>query len=207
MDKPEEIIFFGKPHRCGLVIVDGNFLFKSKTVEVSPEEKEALDWFHAIEDKELYDSVINHFRASVKNYEKETAAAKILLRTVPGMTNENVELVITNYVERFRDRAKRSTHMSYFLLSRMLVGLKNCQDRGTILVQNGTRPSLVNIWLWGIFIDLFDEVIVVKANLFVHSINSSAYFLCKGYDLEKSKKLGIPLLREIMQMLKSGRWD
>lgn len=56
-------------------------------------------------------------------------------------------------------------------------------------------------------IELFDEVIVIKANLWVHSINSSAYFLCKGYNLQKAKEVVIPLVREIMGMLKRGRRD
>lgn len=208
MKKPEQIIFFGKPHNCGLVIVDGNFLFKSYHMEAnSPDEKEALHWFDKMQDRELHDSIVNHFRASIKDIEKETAAAKKLMGTIPGATDKNIEIVIKHYMETFRARAERGIHMGYFLLSRMLVGLKNVQDRGTILVQNGTRPSLVNVWLWGILIELFDEVIVIKANLWVHSINSSAYFLCKGYNLQKAKKLVIPLLWEIMKMLKNGRRD
>jgi len=145
MEKPEEIIFFGVPHQCGLVIVDGNFLFKSTKIEVdSLEEREALNWFHEIEDKELHESVIGHVRASVKD-EKETAAAEKLLRTVPGVTDNNVKMVIRNYVKMFSAKAKRNVHMSYFLISRILVGLQNLKDRGTILVQNGTRPTLINI--------------------------------------------------------------
>lgn len=208
MKKPEQIIFFGEPHSCGLVIVDGNFLFKSKHLEAnSNEEREALSWFNEMQDKELHESILNHFRGSVKDLDKETAAAEKLMGTIHDATDKNVDMVIKHYVETFRARAERGIHMSYFLLSRMLVGLKNLQDRGTMLVQNGTRPSLVNVWLWGILIELFDEVIVIKANLWVHSINSSAYFLCKGYNLQKAKEVVIPLVREIMGMLKRGRRD
>jgi len=208
MKKPEEIIFFEEPHQCGLVIVDGNFLFKSvRKVPSSSEEREALNWFNEMKDQELHERVINHFREAVKDYENETREAKKLMRTIPGATDKSVELVINNFVQMFRERGERGIHMNYFLASRMLVGLKNLQDRGTILVQNGTRPSIVNVWLWGMLLELFDEVVVIKANLWVHSINSSAYFLCKGFDLEKAKKVAIPLVREIMQMQKSGRRD
>jgi len=52
MKKPEEIIFFGELHQCELVIVDGNFLFKSsQKLPSSSEEREALIWFNELEER------------------------------------------------------------------------------------------------------------------------------------------------------------
>jgi len=210
MKKPEEIIFFGETHQCDLVIVDGNFLFKaSQKLPSGSEEREALCWFNEMEDQQLRESIMKHFRQAMKESEKENEIREVekLMRTIPGATDRSVELVRKNFMDMFRERVERGLHMNYFLTSRVLVGLKNVQDHGTMLVQNGTRPSLVNLWLWGMLLELFDEVVVIKANLWVHSINSSAYFLCKGFDLHKAQKIAIPLVRNIIKMIKSGRRD
>jgi len=90
---------------------------------------------------------MKHFRQALKESEKEneTREAEKLMRTIPGATDQSVELVRNNFMDMFRERVERCLHMNYFLTSRMLVGLKNLQDQGTMLVQNGTRPSLVNV--------------------------------------------------------------
>jgi len=202
MVRPEEVVFFGGRHNCDFLIVDGNFLFTmAHKKPATSEATKAVKIFKALEDKELVSSFITHLQAD--NIDK----AREVLSQSPFLSVEQVDWVIKHYIDRFRASAERVIHVNKFLCSKILVGLQNLRDNCTLMVQNGIRPSQANIWLWGMLTDIFDEVIIIKATLGCHSINSSAYVLCKGYHLEKSRSYAIPMVKRIMRMLDQGCSD
>jgi len=202
MDRPEEITFFGGWHNCDFLIVDGNFLFTlAHKQPACSEATEALAIFKSLEDKDLANNFITLMQTNKRDEAQE------VLSESPFLNRSQVGWVVKHYYERFRASAERIVHVNRFLCSKVLVGLQNLRDNCTLMVQNGIRPSQANIWMWGMLIDIFDEVIVIKATLGCHSINSSAYVLCKGYNLEKAKRYAIPMVIRIMRMLEKGCSD
>jgi len=202
MERPEEIVFFGGRHKCDFLIVDGNFLFTlAHKKDARSEASEALAIFKSLEDKDL----ANHFITLMQSNQRDKAQE--VLSESPFLNRLQVGWVVKHYHGRFRASAERIIHVNRFLCSKVLVGLQNLRDNCTLMVQNGIRPSQANIWLWGMLIDIFDEVIVIKATLGCHSINSSAYVLCKGYNLEKSRRYAIPMVKTIMRLLEKGCSD
>jgi len=199
MERPGEITFFGGRHRCDFVIVDGNFLFTMNHKQ--PECQEAADAmviFKSLEDRKLANEFLTLLQAD------QECKAREVLEESPELTDMQVDWVIKHYLKRFAATEERIVHVNRFLCSKILVGLHNLCDNCTLLVQNGIRPSQVNIWLWGMLIDIFREVTVIKATLGCHGINSSAYVLCKGYRKKKAQAYVIPMMSSIMEMLDQG---
>jgi len=202
MERPEEIVFFCGRHNCDFLIVDGNFLFTmAHKPAVCSEATKAVKIFKNLEDKELSNNFMDHLHSNHSDKARE------LLSQSPLLSGEQVEWVIKHYSDRFRASKQRVIHVNQFLCSKILVGLQNLRDNCSLMVQNGIRPSQANIWLWGMLTDIFDEVIIIKATLGCHSINSSAYVLCKGYHLEKARSFAIPMVKRIMRMLDQGCSD
>jgi len=201
MEKPQDVVFFGAQHKCDFMIVDGNFLFSPSIIEpMSQELSEAMEIFKELEDKELANSFLTLLHSGAEGKAREVVEKTLL-------TDSQVDLILQHFLVRFAATDKRVVHVNRFLCSKVLVGLQNLRSNCNLMVQNGIRPTRVNFWMWGLFLEIFAEVIIIKATLGCHGINSSAYVLCKGYNIEKAQRYAIPMVRKILILLDEGRSD
>lgn len=101
---------------------------------------------------------------------------------------------------------KRLCLVNNFLMSRLLVGFLNIQDGGNMIIQNATKPSCSNFWLWKSLLGLFENIVIVKAELGCHRLNNSGYILCYGFNYRKFLEVDfLGEIRRLMKMLAEGK--